>query len=129
MRKPVPKPAPRVRKAKKRLGSNPKRKREKFVRNFRSVERVEFGKMQPCAACSCAPTRDNPVENAHHQARGMGGCGGTYLDVVPLCRRCHHKQESAPVTFWKERNLNPVELATEHQYRWQAWAEQWGYPV
>lgn len=97
----------------------PDRCAKKFIRNFRSKERVKFGKHRcACQACGREPTRRLPNINAHYQARGMGGCGGNYLKIVILCPACDMLATAAPRTFWEDRNLNPQQLAAEHQGHW-----------
>ena len=61
-----------------------KRKEVLFVRNFHSVERVEFMRSQPCEVTK---RQSDVVHNAHTKSRGAGG---TYEDIVPLSWEVHH---------------------------------------
>ncbi len=62
---------------------NPERRAKLYARNF--GEHADLIRALPCLVpgCSC------PAEAAHARARGMGGCMGSWRDLVPLCR-AHH---------------------------------------
>jgi hypothetical protein len=62
---------------------NRRRRDEAWVKAFGSPERVKFVAALPCLVCGVLPS-----ENHHVRSRGAGG---SYHDVVPLCRRCHDR--------------------------------------
>jgi len=70
--------------------STKQRKKERlealFRRNFHSVERILFIQDQPCELTGIRFSHLAAVHNAHAKTRGSGG---TYKDIVPLCREAH----------------------------------------
>jgi RNase P subunit RPR2 len=83
--------------------SNPARKRKRFAEAFGSRERVEAIRRTPCVVCGVVPS-----ENAHVRSRGAGG---TWQDVVPLCRDHHREQHAGARTFEANHNLDLATLA------------------
>lgn len=66
--------------------SNPKRKRQRFARAYGSSDNVERIQAMPCVICGRSPS-----EAAHVRSRGAGG---TWRDIVPLCRDHHREQHT-----------------------------------
>jgi hypothetical protein len=62
---------------------NPARKAREFARTYHSVERVEFVKGMPCAACGVV----GYSENAHLPPKGEAGAGykADYRFIAPMC--------------------------------------------
>jgi RNase P subunit RPR2 len=83
--------------------SNPARKRKRLVEAFGSRERVEVIRRTPCVVCGVVPS-----ENAHVRSRGAGG---TWRDVVPLCKDHHREQHAGAVTFQARHQINLSDLA------------------
>ncbi len=85
-----------IRRGKPLRRSNPKRKELKFARNFSGGDDFrhdEYIRRQPCCVCwSMAREQKSRTEQAHVNARGMGGAGGTWKDTVPLCSTHHLEQ-------------------------------------
>lgn len=99
----------------------PDRKAKRFVRNFRSRERVKFGKHRcACQVCKREPTRRLPNINAH--VVHTRGAGGDYLCIAILCPACDLLASARPRSFWTDRDLDPAQLAAEHQARWLEYA-------
>lgn len=82
--------------------TNPKRRRESFVRNF--GERGEAVRAMRClVGIGCR----GPVQAAHVKARGMGGRGGDRRSLVPFCAGHHDEQSRRGVkTFAAAHQLN-----------------------
>ena len=94
---------------------NERRIKEKFARNFGSKERVEFAKTRTCYCCR----KRRAVVNAHVvHARGMGGAGGTFLDVTALCEVCDRASTARPKSFWVEVGIDPADIAAEFEGDW-----------
>jgi hypothetical protein len=120
---PAPKPTPKEEDRKKRA----------FVRAYHSVERVEWVKRQPCAACGIV----GHSHNAHCPPKGEAGTSykADSKWIAPLCGArttyrngrlmyayigCHKLYDDYPEAF-KEKypNLDMQAVATETERRWQ----------
>lgn len=66
------------------------REREKFAREFGSVERVEFVKTLPCVIGILCQGR---MENMHTKGDG-GSRRGPHTSIVPACTRHHHQSHN-----------------------------------
>ena len=64
---------------------NPKRRAAAYARNF--GDHADTIRALPCLVPGC----QHRAEAAHARARGMGGCKGSWRDLVPLCRE-HHEE-------------------------------------
>lgn len=71
-------------KARKRIKPNSKRQKTNRKKNFHLNERVDYIKSLPCLVCG-----NTPSDNEHVRSRGAGG---TYKDIVPLCRTHHNER-------------------------------------
>jgi hypothetical protein len=84
--------------------ANPKRKRVRFARAYRSEAYLAHIQRMPCAICDALPS-----EAAHVRSRGAGG---TWEDLVPLCRDHHREQHQVGIqTFQRVHGIDLVELA------------------
>lgn len=80
---------------------NRPRQARKYVRNFAGpVEGLDYGawvRRQPCLVAGC---RSRMIQAAHvFRARGMGGAGGDWRELGPLCARHHREQEAGCLSF------------------------------
>lgn len=66
--------------------TNRKRQRARFARAYGSAENVARIQAMPCVICNRTPS-----EAAHVKSRGAGG---TWQDLVPLCRDHHREQHT-----------------------------------
>jgi hypothetical protein len=114
---------------------NRRRRDEAWVKAFGSPERVKFVAALPCLVCGVLPS-----ENHHVRSRGAGG---SYHDVVPLCRRCHDRFHTigslallqaarkarwfAPLLVWDASMMNGDAGAALHLKNRGMWreAESW----
>jgi hypothetical protein len=78
------------------------------ARNFTGpipgYDHAAFIRQQPCCACG-----RHGVDAAHVVARGMGGCGGDWTDLVPLCRPCHRHYDDevgSPERYLEETGVD-----------------------
>lgn len=101
---------------------NRKRAAEKFHRNFDGgIGHDKWIRAKPCCLCTAVgQTQRTPTQAAHAKARGMGGAGGDWQLLVPLCNEHHREQESAGnVRIEARYGVNLVEyaalLAVVHQ--------------
>jgi hypothetical protein len=83
--------------------SNAKRKKARFLKAFGSRERVLAIKAMPCLVCGALPS-----DNAHIKSRGAGG---SFRDVVPLCRNHHQEHHAGPKALEAKYGLNLREAA------------------
>lgn len=87
---PCPKPAPRVKKARKPVKRIPvkrvnvARRKKEWARAYHSKERVEFVKSLPCWKCGACGQSQNA-----HTVTGGKSRKADYDTIVPLCARCH----------------------------------------
>lgn len=71
---------------------------------FGSIDRVLLIKSMPCAVCG-----DLPSDNAHVVSRGSGG---TFKDIVPLCRKHHLEQGNMGIdSFQRKYGIDLVAVA------------------
>lgn len=100
---------------------NSRRRRRLYKRNFGA--KADWIRDQSCALCGCPP-ETGAIHAAHVRARGMGGCGGSLRDLVPLCglRGCHALQESMSVESLTERF--GVDLRRLADSLHEAWLEE-----
>jgi len=75
--------------------ANAKRKRTRFARAYASGDNVARIQAMPCVVCGRAPS-----EAAHVRSRGAGG---TWRDIVPLCRDHHRIQHAMGIRSFEER--------------------------
>lgn len=100
--------APRtpMKRSRKRTGARREsdaKKRARFERNFRSVDRVVFIQGLPCVCDGVGEAwgcRGGKCQNSHDPSRGMGGAGGGYLDISPMTEACHRELGRGAKTFW-----------------------------
>ncbi len=96
---------------------NAKRRRRLWLRNFGA--KAEFIRSLPCLACPYP----NKAEAAHVRARGMGGCNGSSVHLVPLCRG-HHRflddECGSPARFEEETGIDLMAEARRLEAEWQA---------
>lgn len=78
--------------------SNPKRKAERFERNF--GDRAADVRCLPCIVPGCWK---GPIEAAHAKARGMGGVNSDNRQLVPLCRWHHSEQHTRGVITFQAK--------------------------
>lgn len=108
--------------------ANPKRRAAKYERNFSGgIGHDTWIRAQPCAldpdrakAVGLIPlagdcSRPRRVEAAHAKARGMGGCGGTWRDLVPLCRKHHGVVDDNPLFFKDEMKTLAHSYLRKHE--------------
>ena len=73
----------------------PERNPEK-VRAHRAVlNALRTGRMAPASACICADCYKSPAVHLHHHSYEKEH----WLDVIPLCRSCHHIRHNQPELF------------------------------
>lgn len=82
---------------------NPDRAKERWERAFHSRERVRWVSRRPCLVCGRRPS-----QNAHVKSRAAGG---TYRDVVPLCRYHHRRQHEVGIETFQ--GMYTLDLAAE----------------
>lgn len=97
---------------------NLQRWKRKFVRNFHSRRRVLWIKGLPCAFCGRNRTR-----NAHMNARGMGGCGGDYTRILPLCIDCDERFYLGRTSFLEVLGLTWADVETKLAQVNAAWEQ------
>ena len=86
-----------------------------FKEQFFSKARVRWVKGLSCSVPGCY---SNPCDNAHIRSRGAGG---TYRDIIPLCRYHHVEQHTAGIkTFAFKYGLDLKELAKATASAWEA---------
>jgi hypothetical protein len=85
--------------------ANSKRKASRFATAFGSRERVEAIKAMPCCVCGSRPS-----ENAHIRSRAAGG---TWQDIVPLCRAHHREQHDIGLATFQERHAINLRLIAD----------------
>lgn len=95
---------------------------KKFKRNFHSKRRVLWVQGLRCAFCGRRP----PSENAHMEARKMGGAGGTYETILPLCRDCHERFDLGKRRFLDVMDLTWADVEARLAVVKQAWAQLQG---
>lgn len=70
---------------------NAKRRARLYERNFSGgVGHDSYIRSLPCCLCPKGK-QTTPTQAAHAKARGLGGCGGDYTKLVPLCF-WHHNE-------------------------------------
>lgn len=90
---------------------NKARADKKFARNFGSEARVLLIKRKRCIIGKGC---EGATENAHTVPRGMGGAGGSYKDIVPLCTKHHALLDSVgPAKFEEQFGLSLEKAAKE----------------
>jgi len=67
---------------------------------FKCREYLDFVKQYPCIVPSCGRGPTDP----HHAV--TVGAGGSDLDAVPLCRRCHDRVDEGRHTFQRKYGVN-----------------------
>ena len=66
------------------------------VRAHRAVHNaLKTGRMAPASACVCADCYKSPATDLHHHSYEKEH----WLDVIPLCRSCHHIRHNQPDLF------------------------------
>lgn len=112
-----------LRRGKRLRRSNPKRRAAKFERNFTGGADFDHGsyvRKLDCLVCSKLKREQlEATQAAHSRARGMGGAGGTWKALVPLCARCHREQGSIGnrgvlAKYGIDLMAEAERLATEH---------------
>ena len=70
---------------------NRERQNRQHIRNFAGPEgdKDAWTRAQKCEVTGADPLAGWKIDAAHMDARGMGGCGGGYRDIVPLVRWVH----------------------------------------
>jgi hypothetical protein len=76
--------------------ANPKRKRERFRDSYYSQQYLLEIQALGCLVC-----RQTPSEAAHVVSRGAGG---TWSDLVPLCRDHHREQHTDGIRTFADRH-------------------------
>jgi hypothetical protein len=91
---------------------NRERRRRQYTRAFGPEGFVEWTRKQPCVVCGAVPS-----ECAHVRSRGAGG---TWEDVVSLCRSHHREQHNLGVETFQLRHALPYldVLARLHNRKW-----------
>lgn len=81
-------------------------------------EHCVWMKLLPCLACGCYPPCDPAHLRFNHADpvyKGAAGMQPPDWQLVPLCRRCHEKEERGELTFWAgcmERGISdPIGVA------------------
>lgn len=74
---------------------NPQRRQRNFTKAYGSEKRVAKVKSMPCLL---HPNR--PAENVHVVSKAAGG---TYRDVVNLCRTCHNELHQIGITTFENK--------------------------
>ena len=95
---------------------NPDRRKKMFARNF--GPKAAWVRDQGCVVCPY-PSR---AEAAHSRARGMGGCGGSAADLIPLCRSHHaflDDQCGSSAVFQEATGVDLVAEAARLEDEWQ----------
>jgi hypothetical protein len=122
---PVPKPAPRVKHAKKPVKRtavkrvNRKRKASEFQRTYGGKARVEWVKSLPCCAVN-GLFHIGPIENAHITTDGMGRKADAQC-IVPLCAGHHaflHRRGAKAIREFLAAPFSKI--ARETEAAWQA---------
>jgi hypothetical protein len=92
------------------------KEREKFARQYHSVERIEFVKWLPCIV-----TLKSPCENVHTETGGMGR-KADYTTIVPMISEKHHELHDIGVeTFLRKYpHVNLRRSAAETEQKWLA---------
>ncbi|MFA6046798.1 MAG: hypothetical protein WC718_17585 [Phycisphaerales bacterium] len=67
--------------------ANRDRRKRLYERNY--GDKADWIRAQPCEVTKADPENGWPIQAAHTKARGMGGCGGSKLDLVPLAPWVH----------------------------------------
>lgn len=86
---------------------NPERRATSYDRNYGGPDgrHADYIRSLPCACRgrSSLPEHDcrGRTEAAHEDARAMGGCGGGWADIGPLCR-VHHREAGERRTSQRE---------------------------
>jgi hypothetical protein len=111
--KPVPHVKPRagLGRGKPLRARNPERKEAMYERNFSGGTgpgHDEFIRGLPCLVFGCNRW---PIEAAHTVTRKRGGCGSSWRQQVPLCRKHHPVQEGRTDEFGREVGLDLNALA------------------
>jgi hypothetical protein len=84
--------------------ANAKRKRARFARAYGSGDNVARVQSMACIVCNRTPS-----EAAHVRSRGAGG---TWRDIVPLCRDHHREQHAIGIqTFEATYGLDLAAIA------------------
>jgi hypothetical protein len=92
---------------------NAERAQRLFERQFHSDEFVKWVQGHGCSIPGCDR---GPVEAAHSVSRGAGG---TWADVLPLCRSHHREQHDLGVqTFSSKYGIDMAALALETAAVW-----------
>jgi hypothetical protein len=101
---------PKGLRAKKPLkASNPKRRAEKYARNFSGTTsglpgHDDFVRSLPCAVLY---QRRSDVEAAHVEGRKMGGAAGDWRELVPLTRQLHRELDRIGLdAFERKHGIN-----------------------
>lgn len=80
---------------------NAEQRAAKYLRNFDGgIGHDEWIRTMPCALrlLSVNPC-GGKIQACHVKARGMGGCGGDWRQLVPLCMSHHLEQGAHPLRF------------------------------
>jgi len=91
------------------------RRRKRWALQFHSEEFVRFVQSLPCVSCGHTPSE------AHHDP--PRSCGGTWLDVSPLCHDCHtlgpeSRHRAGRDTFWARVGLTREQANARTQMLW-----------
>lgn len=85
---------------------------------LRSRGHLDWIKTLPCLACGCRPPCDPAHLRFNHADPVFKGAMGMRPSddlAVPLCRKCHDKEEAGKLTFWagcQDRGISdPVAVA------------------
>lgn len=116
LRPPLLKPQKVKRKPTPLRACNPKRKAEKYEKNFSGEIPAGPGHDEFIRGLSCLVFGCNryPIEAAHTVTRKAGGCGSSWRQQVPLCRKHHtgpQGQEGRTEEFGREHGLDLHALA------------------
>lgn len=103
---------------------NVKRRSAAYRRNYGGPdgEHADRVRAMPCAVRGRLTRAEDACEGrvvaAHEDARGMGGCGGGWADLVHLCVKHHEeageRRTSARVAFEARYGINLSDLADEN---------------
>jgi len=125
---PVPKPAPRVKPPKGLRKRNHERAAADFKREYGSIARTKWVRLQPCAACGAW----GYSQNAHVLGNDGAGRKGHFTTITPLCgvrpdeqgsvyEGCHSlfdtKQDEFRARF---PTFSPKRACRETQRQWRA---------
>jgi len=104
---------------------NRERKAKLFERNF--GEKSDFIRAQPCEVTGADPLGWK-IEAAHMKARGMGGCHGSKLDLVPLVWFVHRAfddmGEAAFLEHYGRTKQSVKDAAPRYEAAWQEYQRE-----